>query len=355
MKQGEQRWLSLSLVDSQLPVDQWTEESGFFDYVSDHGKTYLGLNKRFENGDQVTVVEDISSSVNQLQNSHLKLTALAILAILLLLFLQKKLIRSAFSSLDSVKKGIDSLHKDEEPRLHQPEIKEVAPLVDAINQLLSYLDSRAKRNRHLVGDLSHAMKTPLSVIRQLAERNNNGLSYSHQQLLLEQTDKLADLVEKELKRARITGRGSKSHSFSMESVTQELAETVGLIYPQKALDIELEISSDSCFPGERSDYTEMIGNLLDNAGKWCQKRVLVTSQCSETELLIRIEDDGPGCSGELIHQLLDRGVRADESKTGHGLGLSIVAAIVQQYDGGIEIDRSQGFGGAQITISLPLI
>ena len=352
---GQHRWLSSSLVDSQLPVEQWSRQNGFFDYESDQGKTYLGLSERLKNGDLVIVIEDVSSTINELNNSHLKLAVLAVLSIILLLLLQKALIRSAFSSLDRVKKEIDSLHKGETPRLRQSEFKEIVPIVDAINQLLNYLDSRAKRNRHLVGDLSHSMKTPLSVIRQLAERNNNGLSEPHQQLLLSQTDKLTDLVEKELKRARIVGRGSKSESFSMTFVTQELAETVRLIYPQKTINIDLQVGPESCFPGERSDYTEMVGNLLDNAGKWCEEKVLVTTSCHEARLVIQIEDDGPGCSEELIDLLLERGVRADESIMGHGLGLSIVAAIVQQYDGEIDIGHSKQLGGAKITITLPLI
>ena len=161
------------------------------------------------------------------------------------------------------------------------------------------------------------------------------------------------IIERELKRARIAGPGSKSELFSIPSVVGDLLETIQLIYPHKALQVQNQVSEHAVFPGDRSDFTELMGNLLDNAGKWCGQQVRVCIEQNEQRLLIEVADDGPGSELTDPSDLLQRGKRLDEATEGHGLGLNIVAAIVQQYEGTLELRNDPELGGLQVTIEIP--
>jgi two-component system sensor histidine kinase PhoQ len=105
------------------------------------------------------------------------------------------------------------------------------------------------------------------------------------------------------------------------------------------------------FKGDEGDLMEIFGNLLDNAFKWCKQRVVVSAGLQGKRLNIRIEDDGPGMKPELVKQLLQRGVRADETMPGHGIGLSIVHNIVQAYRGSLKIEQSE-LGGVAVSVAI---
>lgn len=353
VSQAGKSWSSAPEAVSQMPLSQWLQNRGYFDFEHEDGRRYFGLVEEMPDGRQIVVLQDVSQLLVQVTKSHSYMVAIALLAVILLLYLQRTLIRNAFSHLDRLIKEIELLHKGETPRLAKSYLTETAPLASAINRLLGYLDNRSKRSRHAVGDLSHAMKTPLAVIRQIAERDDSGLSERDQQLLLQQADQLSLIIERELKRARIAGPGSKSELFSITAVVGELLETIQLIYPHKALQVQDQISDYAVFPGDRSDFTELMGNLLDNAGKWCGQQVRVSIEQNEQRLLIEVSDDGPGSGLVDPSDLLQRGKRLDEATEGHGLGLNIVAAIVQQYEGTIELRNDPELGGLQVTIEIP--
>lgn len=353
VNQAGQSWSSAPDTVREMPLSDWLLNQGYFDYEQDGGSRYFGLVEVMPDGRQIVVLQDVSQLLVQVTKSHSYMVAIALLAVLLLLYLQRTLIRNAFSHLDRLIGEIELLHKGETPRLAKSCLAETAPLASAINRLLGYLDNRSKRSRHAVGDLSHAMKTPLAVIRQIAEQDDSGLSAKDQQLLLQQADQLSLIVERELKRARIAGPGSKSELFSVITVVSDLLDTIKLIYPHKQIDIENQVSDLAVFPGDRSDFTEMMGNLLDNAGKWCTHCVRVKVEQNESGLLIEVADDGPGSELTDPSELLQRGKRLDEATEGHGLGLNIVAAIVQQYEGDITLSNDVNLGGLRVLIQIP--
>ena len=103
---------------------------------------------------------------------------------------------------------------------------------------------------------------------------------------------------------------------------------------------------------ERHDLDELMGNLLDNAGKWASKAVELRLTESESGYQLCVRDDGPGVEEEVRESLLIRRLRLDEQKPGHGLGLAIVAEIVDRYGGRMSLHNAQN-GGFCVEIALP--
>ena len=150
-----------------------------------------------------------------------------------------------------------------------------------------------------------------------------------------------------------------SAAIPLESTAEEIVSGLEKVYAAKRVLCEFEIDAEARFHGETGDLQELLGNLLENAFKWADARVLLTVAEGETApgrrpgLSIVVEDDGPGIADERIAHVLQRGVRGDERVQGHGIGLSIVQDIVRSYRGELRVDRSAELGGARFTVELP--
>ena len=227
---------------------------------------------------------------------------------------------------------------------------EIQPLVAEINRLIELMGQRLQRSRHALGNLAHALKTPLTQLLQLAERQPQDLRTE----LERPTRQVKILIERELKRARIAGGAAPGQRVLLKREVADLVDTLGKIYREKALRIDCHIPSGSLFPGDRDDLLELLGNLLDNACQWAAGRVRLSVAESDFCLSVSVEDDGPGCPPAHLDRLTRRGARLDEDRNGHGLGLAIVADIVDQYGGFLRLGRSQDLGGFAARIEFPV-
>ncbi len=160
------------------------------------------------------------------------------------------------------------------------------------------------------------------------------------------------IVERELKRARLAGSAMPGQRVDLNAEIDALVRTLGQLYADKAPRITSAIAPGATFAGDREDLLELLGNLLDNACKWCTERVSLTVSHAECVAFV-VEDDGPGCAPDAIDELTARGYRADESKPGSGLGLAIVRDIVDSYDGSLQFGRSAALGGLRVEVRLP--
>jgi len=203
-----------------------------------------------------------------------------------------------------------------------------------------------------LGNLAHALKTPLTLLTRLADDPMLERSTALRERLLQHVGSLNRLVERELKRARLAGGAAPGQYVDLQQEIGSLVVALKRIYRDKPLDIRCEIRDGARFPGDREDLLELLGNLMDNACKWAKERVLVTLEQGE-KLTLRVEDDGPGCPGDLLDELLRRGVRVDEARAGHGLGLAIARDVVTSYGGEIMLGRSAALGGFEAVIRLP--
>jgi two-component system sensor histidine kinase PhoQ len=232
--------------------------------------------------------------------------------------------------------------------------RELAGVARSLNALLSSEQRRIERYRDTLGNLAHSLKTPLAVMRvAVAGGAEERVSVDRE------IDRIAQIVDHQLKRAATSGGVAVGQAaVPVAPLLAELRATMLRVHSNKDLAIELEVAARAGFVGDRGDIIELLGNLLDNACKWCTAKVLVQAQLHDGQpaqqlLAIRIEDDGPGIAPADRGRVLARGVRADERAPGHGLGLAMVADTVALYGGEVVIAESATLKGARVEVSLP--
>jgi signal transduction histidine kinase len=225
------------------------------------------------------------------------------------------------------------------------------PVMDEIHRLLQLVDRRLDRSRNALSNLAHGLKTPLAVLYQLADCPEMRACPRIQETLKTHSNTIYQLVERELKRARVAGAGRADKGFNPGEDLKSLIDVLRAIRPDKQLDFQIE-SPDCILFFDRQDILELLGNLLDNASKWANHTVTLKIR-DRDGLRIEVEDDGAGCSDAELKRLGKRGVRLDESKEGHGLGLSIVRDIVTLYNGRLDFKRSRNLGGLAVIVRFP--
>jgi signal transduction histidine kinase len=227
----------------------------------------------------------------------------------------------------------------------------VAPLAQELNALLSHNAAVVERARTHVGNLAHALKTPLSVLMNEAAVGNEAIT----ETVRKQTELMRRQVDHYLVRARTAATGGVLGARSdVAQVVDDLHRTLAIIHRDRALDIRTTCPPALLFRGERQDLEEILGNLMDNACKWADSRVAVTAHVEAGRLVIDVDDDGPGLAPEQRSKVLERGTRLDESVPGSGLGLAIVRDIAGLYDGQLQLGQAP-LGGLRATLVLPTV
>jgi signal transduction histidine kinase len=227
---------------------------------------------------------------------------------------------------------------------------ELEPLAQELNALVAHNQEVVERQRTHVGNLAHALKTPLSVMLTEAGREQGPLA----ELVGRQAHAMRLQVDHHLRRARAAARAQGSRDRSpVAPALEELARTLERIFERRAVAIEWAAPQDLAFQGERQDLLELAGNVMENACKWCRSMVWVRAEELPGERLrLTVEDDGPGLPAERRDEVFKRGARLDESAPGSGLGLSIVEELVRAYGGSIELGQSS-HGGLAVSMDLP--
>ncbi|CAN1522015.1 BaeS Signal transduction histidine kinase [Caulobacteraceae bacterium] len=227
---------------------------------------------------------------------------------------------------------------------------ELEPLATELNALVAHNQDVVERQRTHVGNLAHALKTPISVMLTEATQQPGLLA----DVVSRQAEAMRSHVEHHLRRARAAAR-SQSHGERslVEPVLDELAVTMERIFQDKGVEIDWRCPEDLCFRGERQDLQEIVGNILENAGIWSKGRVrAIAVPVSPERLLITVEDDGPGLPADRREEVLKRGARLDESAPGSGLGLAIVDELARAYGGSLVLGDS-AMGGLKVELGLP--
>ncbi|HXH02719.1 MAG TPA: ATP-binding protein, partial [Candidatus Competibacteraceae bacterium] len=345
---------SRSLWDIELPWPAGLGRSLQRDFQDGpQGQRLLVLARRLRVQDHelsVLVAEDFSDLEQGLARLRgvLLLAALALGAVLAPL--QYWIVGRGLRPLQALRRDIQCLERGEIERLQAPVPSEVEPLVAELNHVLESGRQRLLRSRNALGNLAHALKTPLTVLGQLA---GDCPEPELRDELLRQTRQIGALMERELKRARIAGTAMPGQRVLLARELDDLCATLGMIYRARGLAFEVRADPATAFPGDRDDLLELLGNLLDNACKWARRRVRVSAREEGGWLRLTVEDDGPGCPPEQRELLTRRGVRIDESRAGHGLGLAIVTDIVGQYGGRLRLESSAALGGLAAIVELP--
>jgi signal transduction histidine kinase len=260
-------------------------------------------------------------------------------------------VRYGLSPLGNIREDLAVIRSGKAEKLEGELPYEIRPLQQELNALIQSNREIVDRARTHVGNLAHALKTPLSVISNEARSHQGPLATK----VVEQAEVMRTQITHHLDRASVAARSSVIGDVTdVDQVLQGLKRALDRIHEERGLDLEITASPGLKFQGEKQDFEEMVGNLLDNACKWAKSRVSAsaTRENGARRFTVTVDDDGPGLTEAERKRVVKRGQRMDESKPGSGLGLSIVADLAHLYKGRFELEPSPD-GGLRARLELP--
>lgn len=344
------------LSDLNVPAGVGGSRRGYA--LGPDGRRLRIVERVIDAGDTGIYLVQVAASSEEMEEQigrfQVELTiAFAALAIALALVAAVQ-VRFGLRPLRLLQQELASIRSGEFERIGGVYPNEIAPLAEELNLLISANRDILERARTQVGNLAHALKTPLSVIVNEADTTPSSLA----EKVSEQARIMRDQISFYLDRARAAARGGAlGAATQVAPCVEALLRAFSKIYGDRGVRFHGDIAPDLRFLGEKQDLEEMIGNLLDNAGKWAKSRVDIAVGVEgagqpRSALVILIDDDGPGLAPHLRAQATERGRRLDETKPGSGLGLSIVVDLAAAYGGTLELDDSPT-GGLRARLRLP--
>lgn len=299
----------------------------------------------------IIIAEDITPVEQQLQYYSAWFVGIALAALLFLLLVQRWIVHISFRPLTQVQQEILNLSEGKQGRLTEDVPAEIRPLVSAVNHLLFVLTERLQRSRNALGNLAHTLKGPLSLMTQLADDERVKQHPDIHTDMLKYSQRMQQIINHELKRARLAGSGMAGQKFIPSQDIPDLIQVLQQMYRQKDLHFDCRIADGSFGDTDRDDMLELLGNLLENSCKWAKSQIRCTIEI-QPRLAIVIEDDGEGCNEQQLDLILQRGSKVDEDMPGHGLGMTIVKEIAQLYQFDLQLGRSVDLGGFRASLHL---
>jgi len=301
-----------------------------------------------------TVAEDarfVGSQVEQLQQT-LRFWLLIIGVVLV--FIQFALLRWSLKPLRSIVKDLEAIEQGKKTLLDGHYPTELEGLAGNLNAFITHERAHLERYRNNLADLAHSLKTPLAILRGCVESFSD-----NKETVQEQISRINQIVEYQLQRAAAKGEHKTSKTVDVSVVINKIIASLNKVYIDKGINFELTIPEQCLVYCEEGDMYEIVGNLLDNACKWCLHSVKVSIALNQRKsrrnffLLLEIEDDGPGIPVGKFNDILKRGIRADENIHGHGIGMTVVYELIGLLGGKLEGGKSAALGGMRWSVYLP--
>ncbi|MGZ8136156.1 MAG: ATP-binding protein [Methylococcaceae bacterium] len=301
-----------------------------------------------------TVAEDarfVSNQVKQLQET-LRFW-LAIIGVVLVA-IQFALLRWSLKPLRSIVNDLEAIEKGEKFYLDGQYAIELEGLAGNLNAFISSERAHLERYRNNLADLAHSLKTPLAILRGCVESFD-----ANKETVQEQISRMNEIVEYQLQKAAAKGDHKAIKSVDVSVIINKICASLNKVYIDKVIVFDINLPEQCLIYCEEGDFYEIVGNLIDNACKWCHRTVKVSISTNQRKarrnfsMLLEIEDDGPGIPVEKFNEILKRGVRADENIHGHGIGMSVVYELIGLLGGKLEGGKSQKLGGMKWSIYLP--
>ncbi|WLI10882.1 MULTISPECIES: sensor histidine kinase [Pseudomonas] len=350
---ADSHWRSRSLWDQDLPR---LEHPGLHSnlQLGPEGQQLLVLRsdyRRLGQAISISVAQDytpVRESFRRMQQVGL---GLGLAGLLLILLLQRITVRRALRPLEKAREQIAQLQQGQRSQLDEEVPLELEPLVAQINHLLAHTEDSLKRSRNALGNLGHALKTPLAVLLSLASSEKLDAHPQLRKVMQAQLEQVQQRLNRELNRARLSGDALPGALFDCAAELPGLLATLNMIHGEH-LELSYRAPAGLQLPWDREDLLELLGNLLDNACKWADAEVRLSVVETAEKFELSVEDDGPGIPEDQRAQVFSRGTRLDEQTDGHGLGLGIVRDIVDTWGGVLKLQESE-WGGLKVTIELP--
>lgn len=351
----DSRWRSRSLWDATLSMP---ESPGMDPMLQPGpgGQQLLRYRGEYRMNDQpvtIVVAQDYTPVMTAYARTRTAVLIAWLVVLLVLAGLQQWLLRRGLSPLRQARKEIEQLRGGQRNTLNENVALELHPLVVEINRLQRHTEQQLQRSRHGLGDLGHALKTPLAVLKNRCNAQLKTADPALHALLQEQLDQMEATIRRALGRARVAAGVTASNRFCPADHVPLLVTTLERAH-HRSLQVTVEGDQLTALPLERDDMLEVLGNLLDNAFKWAKSHIRLTLDQGDGQLCLCVEDDGPGIAPERRQQVLQRGQRLDERTPGDGLGLAIVSDTVAAYGGDLSLGESP-LGGLQVVVRLPLL
>lgn len=339
---------NLSTDLTQVPFGEEAFSAGF-DTMSHYRRP---VRWELPSGEQVTLVFHLFEDGSNLREriaAHDGVLRVSYLATTLMLLLMLVLIvRWGLRPLGAVITQLQRVEQGKSTRIEGVYPRELNDLLDAINRLLGNEKRQRERYRTALSDLAHSLKNPLSVLRNDLHQLRGESRLNADKAVVQ----MQEIIDYQLQRAAIQSQASIVRQridlyASVERVVQGLAK----VYADRALTIEV-VGREHWVEGDKRDVIELIGNLADNACKAAAQRVRISVELIKGQVLMSVEDDGPGIDSSMLERITQRGQRADQYESGHGIGLAMVAEIVASMKGHMTLQRSE-WGGARFDVYLP--
>ena len=290
-----------------------------------------------------TLSEDTSVFVDQINGYRRTLWGWLGGMAVLLLIAQLLVLRWGLRPLRTVANELAQIEQGKQEQLNSQYPAELQGLTGNLNALLTHERAQQQRYRHALADLAHSLKTPLAVLQGAIDDPDT---------VREQSGRIQQSIDYQLQRAATAGRSGLNSPILLRPIIESLTNALQKVYADKQVQFKLNIPSDLTLRADKGDLTELFGNLLDNACKWCKKTIECHAQISNNDIEITILDDGAGIPDDKIEHILLRGMRADEAVAGQGIGLAVVKEITEAYEGKL-ILSNQTPSGLLIKLRLP--
>jgi len=301
-----------------------------------------------------TVVEDGDFVAQQVKRftGRLRLWLLVIAVVLILI--QFWLLRWSLKPLRRIVRDLEAIEKGKRLRLDHYYATELQGLASNLNAFINSERAHLERYRNTLADLAHSLKTPLAILHGCTQSFQG-----NQDAVIEQLTYMDKIIEYQLQRAAAKGETKTVGASDVSEIIRKTVASLTKVYLDKGIVFDLDIPEASQVYYEEGDLYEIIGNLLDNASKWCRKTVHVQVVPNPRKnrrnyaVYLLIEDDGPGIPQQKLSEILKRGVRADENIHGHGIGMAVVNDLIELLDGKLEGVPSKRLGGMSWGVYLP--
>jgi len=294
------------------------------------------------------VITDLQSFNKQINYYRITLWTWLLAMAVLLLCSQAIILRWGLAPLRKVAKELNQIEAGKQQKIESEYPQEIERLTTNINALLEQERQQKIRYRDAMGNLAHSLKTPLAVLHLSTQ---SGSKNQNKEVIQEQLNRMDDIVQYQLQWAITSADSNLTTSVNFLNTVNRLLNSLQKVYADKAINVDIDVHKSLLFKGDEGDLMEVLGNLLDNAFKWANQHIIIKAEQRGQQLVIQIDDDGIGISPDKVDALLQRGMRADQSTAGQGIGLSIVRNIVQVYGGKLTFEKSS-LGGTQVSVRL---
>jgi two-component system, OmpR family, sensor histidine kinase PhoQ len=354
-------WRSPSSIGLDIPEPPEKLGAGNTYFLADNPRRYYlhydilwkniaGVEKEYV----FTVAEDSEFVSQQVERFRKNLWVSLVVIGIILIFLQFSLLRWCLKPLRIIVKDLNAIENGEKTLLDGEYTTELQGLAGNLNAFITHERAHLERYRNTLADLAHSLKTPLAILRGCTE------SFSaNKETVQEQIAVMNKIVEYQLQRAAAKGDHKSIKGIDLAAFLNKISTSLNKVYIDKAIKLTTSVPEHCQIYFEEGDLYEIIGNLVDNACKWCRKAVKISVSKNPRKdrrnyaLLIQIDDDGPGIPDGKLNEILKRGVRADENIHGHGIGMTVVYDLVGMLGGKLEGNKSTELGGMSWRVYLP--